>query len=1346
MRLWIVLLLAIVVFINTENMALAQTTIELGCQPQNVQLNARVEVDFVVNTNAQTGCKTGNAQTWYLWDAVTNAHHYYVGPQYVSAGSESVLKVQGINFMGYRVGPCVSGCACSPELFSAIEASIPDPLTITAFRSDGTQILQGSCSPDPFPVCGNGIIEAGEECDDGNRSSGNSCSSNCKKETSRTFTLIIGVDDGAKLRGHLAAQRMYDALKISLRNVANASHGNLEGPLKLTNSSDMYSEVERALNQMNPSPGDNLIFYYIGHGGILEDPLGNHIKDPKGNFVYTIRNGTSDIPTSMIASDIDGTKDFMGLFDSEKWKLVNKTFIFDSCYSGGFEHTLGKLDKSILMSAADASSLAPVSTFPDDNEGIGIFTTEVISLLRSGITLGEIKSIFVTIRDLLYVLHGGTTVPVMDFTVPGQLGLFEFDPQFITSPDIDDDYPAFEAIACSDGLDNDEDGSTDYPNDSGCNSPTDPLEVALKPNSPIISVSIPKNSVDEASHPFNDDVWISNFYYSELDTSLGIGNIIREAVTLDTLTLFDHIYVSSNVPDPARAVVTFRFEEPQIVDQIEIIQHANGVTQIEGFAGNSYADFTSIGSVFGPLGDVTGSNVFTEGESYVFDFDNSIAGTIFQFVIRKTSLSDGYALYRAFPRDSNGIRYLGGRLTECNDGIDNNDDGLTDFPYDTGCTGDADDSELPRFVVTIIKSGSGSGFITVDSGTITWNGNTGTVKVNANTLITLSETHDAISYFAGWSGCDSVNGMLCTVSVTGPKTVNASFNSNPNSNCSFNPAVMNFTSAQQGAIAFGGTYTESGLVATSQSHYSSIGDPIGGSTNKALYFHGTNEYILFNLADGSNFDLLSFDFLTNGFGNVRWLETSAGVHISLPGYTTWTTIPFSGASYSDIQWFKIGTPWYATEVDNVNFRVKTTTPLTIDITGSGAGSILTDTGTLAWNGNSGSTNYDCSAVVILTARPNVGSIFSGWGGACSGTGSCQVTMDSAKNVSATFSLSQHTIIVNMSGTGSGTVGGSGTYGYGTSHNITASASTGSTFTGWAGDCSGSTNPYSVTILDRDITCTAIFSLNQHTLTVNAAGTGSGTVGGGGVYGYGTTYSITAFANAGSTFAGWSGDCSGMASPYYVTMLDRDMTCTAAFNENAFAITASVSGGHGTVSPASQTVNSNGTATITIYADAGYSIASITDNGVSMTLSNPYVISNVTATHSVVVTFALNIYTFSGFFPPIDNSPVMNIAKAGQTIPVKWHITDFGGTPISDPASFISLTSAPINCTNFNGDPGDVIEEYSIGNSGLQYLGNGNWQFNWNTSKNYAISGQQCRVMMLNLKDGSKHSADFKFSK
>jgi len=117
------------------------------------------------------------------------------------------------------------------------------------------------------------------------------------------------------------------------------------------------------------------------------------------------------------------------------------------------------------------------------------------------------------------------------------------------------------------------------------------------------------------------------------------------------------------------------------------------------------------------------------------------------------------------------------------------------------------------------------------------------------------------------------------------------------------------------------------------------------------------------------------------------------------------------------------------------------------------------------------------------------------------------------------------------------------------------------------------------------------------------------------------------------------------------------------------------------------------------------------------------------------------YTFEGFFSPIENIPTVNKAKAGQAIPVKWRITDKNGQPIYDPASFISITSYSVNCATFAGDPINSLEESAAGSSGLQYIGNGWWQFNWKTSTAYK---GQCRTMKLTLDDKSEHTASFSF--
>jgi hypothetical protein len=130
-------------------------------------------------------------------------------------------------------------------------------------------------------------------------------------------------------------------------------------------------------------------------------------------------------------------------------------------------------------------------------------------------------------------------------------------------------------------------------------------------------------------------------------------------------------------------------------------------------------------------------------------------------------------------------------------------------------------------------------------------------------------------------------------------------------------------------------------------------------------------------------------------------------------------------------------------------------------------------------------------------------------------------------------------------------------------------------------------------------------------------------------------------------------------------------------------------------------------------------------------------SNI-ATVSITVR---RVFTFTGFMSPVDNQPAVNSAKAGSTLPVKWLITDLDGTPISDMGSFTSLTSYSVNCESMGDAPEEEVIEVYAGTSGLQYIGDGLWQFNWKTPKSYA---GQCRVMVLKMADGGAHSAHFRF--
>jgi PKD repeat protein len=78
-----------------------------------------------------------------------------------------------------------------------------------------------------------------------------------------------------------------------------------------------------------------------------------------------------------------------------------------------------------------------------------------------------------------------------------------------------------------------------------------------------------------------------------------------------------------------------------------------------------------------------------------------------------------------------------------------------------------------------------------------------------------------------------------------------------------------------------------------------------------------------------------------------------------------------------------------------NFR------LTVTRAGTGSGTISSTPAGISCGATCGAPFAQATAVT-LTAAPDFGSTFSGWGGACSGTGSCSLTMSADQSATATF--------------------------------------------------------------------------------------------------------------------------------------------------------------------------------------------------------------------------------------------------------------------------------------------------------------------------------------------------------
>ena len=229
-----------------------------------------------------------------------------------------------------------------------------------------------------------------------------------------------------------------------------------------------------------------------------------------------------------------------------------------------------------------------------------------------------------------------------------------------------------------------------------------------------------------------------------------------------------------------------------------------------------------------------------------------------------------------------------------------------------------------------------------------------------------------------------------------------------------------------------------------------------------------------------------------------------------------------------------------------------------------------------------SASFAAGSQVTLTATSAADAVFSGWsGGGCSGTGSCVVTLGADTGVTAEFTATAFVVEVARVGSGLGSVASdpvgidcpgdcSELFDRSETVTLSATASTGSRFIEWQGDCSGDAD----CLLDMDLgpfLVDARFELLR-LLQLSLAGSGSGAVQSSPVgidcpgscsaeFDNGTQVTLTATPAPGSVFAGWSG--TGSACPGTgdcVLSMDSARSVTATFQTGLAALTVSVAGG------------------------------------------------------------------------------------------------------------------------------------------------------------------------------------------
>ena len=208
-------------------------------------------------------------------------------------------------------------------------------------------------------------------------------------------------------------------------------------------------------------------------------------------------------------------------------------------------------------------------------------------------------------------------------------------------------------------------------------------------------------------------------------------------------------------------------------------------------------------------------------------------------------------------------------------------------------------------------------------------------------------------------------------------------------------------------------------------------------------------------------------------------------------FTGWTVSPagaiFSGCGVSSITCrvdMGFNDPLGITVT--ANFAVAPNTfPLTVLKAGTGTGTVTSAPAGIDCGADC-SESYTQGSVITLTPTPDAGSTFTGWSGACTGTGACVVTMNASQSVTATFDTQTFPLNVTIEGLGgvssnpegiSCPEGCTANFPQGTQVTLTAQGAPGYEFEGWEGaGCTG--NGTCVVTMNAAQSVTASFAAAQ----------------------------------------------------------------------------------------------------------------------------------------------------------------------------------------------------------------------------------------------------------------------------
>lgn len=348
----------------------------------------------------------------------------------------------------------------------------------------------------------------------------------------------------------------------------------------------------------------------------------------------------------------------------------------------------------------------------------------------------------------------------------------------------------------------------------------------------------------------------------------------------------------------------------------------------------------------------------------------------------------------------------------------------------------------------------------------------------------------------------------------------------------------------------------------------------------------------------------------------------------------------------------------------------------------------------------GQGEYTNGDNVVLTATPTTGYEFVNWVDSDSsqvlGTETTYAIESIGRNwnINANFSPIQFTVSANVDPENSGTVEGTGSFNMGTDVTVTATASTGYTFTNWleGGSFLSDQASYTINSIAADHELTAKFNINTYNVTLSVDPMGGGTVEGNGTYEYGTDVSLTAQSNSGYNFLGWyeNGELVSSNANYTIESIDDNHEFVAKFTVSRYTISTSSYPNDGGTTTGGGDYDLNDSVTVEATESANYEFTNWTENGVEVSSQRAYTFT-VTSDRSLVANFSIRTYNVTAAPHPNGAGMVIGggVKEAGSTVVLKAEANDgylFSYWYDNDSQSRIGTDGDPIlEITNLSSD-------------------------------------------------------------